>query len=167
MPGYADAAPRARSRGMWETAGTCGSSLISKHVESRPGFKGLRTCEVATGSGRCAGHLLAGPDSSPVTTFPVDSRVCRSVEFPHAILPTGNAFQTVQNQQWITTLTRACNEEQLCTILFFKVMDQKSGTGIRKCTKPPLGIKLIIMVIKTQNIQFWYIIVVIKKSKYR
>ncbi|CAM6013203.1 unnamed protein product [Sphagnum balticum] len=101
MPGYADAAPRARSRGMWETAGTCGSSLICKfytfHVESRPGFKGLRTCEVATGSGRCAGHLLAGPDSSPVTTFPVGSRVRRSVEFPHAILPTGDAFQTVQN----------------------------------------------------------------------
>ncbi len=71
-------------------------SLYTVHVESRLGFKGLRTCEVATGSGRCAGHLLAGPDSSPVTTFPVDSRVCRSVEFPHAILPT-DAFQTVQN----------------------------------------------------------------------
>ncbi len=101
MPGYADAAPRARSLGMWETAGTCGSSLINKfytfHVESRLGFKGLRTCEVATGSGRCAGHLLAGPDSSPVTIFPVDSRVCRYMEFPHAILPTGDAFQTVQN----------------------------------------------------------------------
>ncbi len=125
-------------------------SVCTFHVESRLGFKGLRTCEVATGSGRCAGHLLAGPDSSPVTTFSVDSRVCRSVEFPHAILPTGDAFQTVQNVNNDACVQRG----RIVHNSFLQVMDHKSGTGIRKCTKPPLGIKLIIMVIKTQTIQF-------------
>jgi hypothetical protein len=156
-------APRARSGGMWSRPAPAGlRSSIRLHfprgVATR--VKGLRTCKVATGSGRCAGHLLAGPDSSPVTTFSVDSRVCRSVEFPRAILPTGDAFQTVQNVNNDACVQRG----RIVHNSFLQVMDHKSGTGIRKCTKPPLGIKLIIMVIKTQNIRFWYIIVVIKKS---
>jgi hypothetical protein len=102
MPGYADAAPRARSRGMWETAGTCGSSLINKfytfHVKSRLVFKGRRTGRggdrewsvrrsPAGGSAFVPGHdISCGFQSMPFRGI----SSCHSANFQ-------NAFQTVQN----------------------------------------------------------------------